>query len=119
MEKINNFPEERKQFLADSHAHLRELHHELNQVFRFDESTNISEFLKKLNKELPALISVEALVKNFSDIVLSSLLRNDSEKTFKAELFKSHLVRFKEKYPALSSFKIGDINLQEVNIGRD
>ncbi len=108
-QKINNFPDERKQFLRDSHTHLRELHQVLNQVFRFEKSTDINEFLKQLINKLPALISVKLISENFSDLALSSLLRNGSAEKFKGELFKSHLVRFKEKYPALSSFKISDI----------
>ncbi|MDX2360650.1 MAG: AAA domain-containing protein [Crocinitomicaceae bacterium] len=102
--------------MTDHHAELNELHHALKSHFNLTEETDLHKLVDSLKKQLTQLISHRDEILKLDENALISFSRNSDFSSYEGELFASHWARFKEQFPAFSSFSMNDIQEKISNI---
>ncbi len=84
----------------------------IKHYFSFDEDLAIFPFFESLEKYLHLIIEQSSQLKNLDSDCLYALKSNNTFKEFLSNVSGSHWSNFKNNYPSLSQFEIGDLALK-------
>ena len=104
-EELNNIPKDTRLKITSNHATIHNLYHDLNAHFNFKPDLNVVAYLSLLSKRIGDVISIKSHVLKLTDTALKGFQENKTFTAYEGQLLQSHLVRFKEQFPAFSSFK--------------
>ena len=108
--ELETIPGEKRVKLTTYHTELNALYHNLKNVFRFDEKTEVAVYISELQQQLASIVERHKQIQALDDLTLQSIGRNLSFESLEGELLNSHWVRFKERFPAFSQFSLNDIH---------
>ncbi|NRA11050.1 MAG: hypothetical protein HRT57_03735 [Crocinitomicaceae bacterium] len=103
-------PNKKRSRITSHHRSLEKLYFELNSNFTLHGETSLFKFLNNLNHSFSEILARKEKIRLLDELVLETILRNDDFDSFKGQLFNSHLTRFKEQFPAFSSFDMNEIS---------
>lgn len=107
---LQAIPSEKRSRITSHHRTLEKLYFDLNSNFNLQGDTSILNFLNQLNASFSEILARKEKIKSLDELTLETLLRNNAFDSFSGQVLYSHLTRFKEQFPAFSSFDVNEIS---------
>lgn len=107
---LHAIPNEKRSRITSHHSTLEKLYFDLNSNFNLQGETLLLKFLNDLNSSFSEILARKEKIKTLDELTLETLLRNGTIDSFIGQVLNSHLTRFKEQFPALSSFDMNEVS---------
>ncbi len=108
-QELEKIPIENRIKLTENHQLIQNLHADFRHYFLWDDSVNIQYYLEDLLACLDKILSIKNRL-NFIDSKILNVMKTTSSKdAFFHTVLKSNWVKFKEKHPILSDFKMSEL----------
>ena len=107
---LEEIPQEKRLRMTSYHAEMNTLYHDLKSHFNFVPEEHVIAYLTSLQTKLSDLIPLRDQLKKLDENTLIYFSGNATFSAFEEELYQSHWVRFKERFPAYSTFSMNDIH---------
>ena len=113
-EALEKLPADLRLKMTEHHAAINDLHHSLNSHFNLAAQTSLGTLFSIFKKQLGGIVSMREELLLLDENALLAFSRNNTFDSYKGELFASHWVQFKERFPAFSNFNM-DVIQDKIN----
>jgi superfamily I DNA and/or RNA helicase len=107
---LQAIPSEKRSRITSHHKTLEKLYFDFNSNFNLQGDTSLLEFLNDLNSSFSEILARKEKIKLLDELTLETMTRNKVFESFSGQVLNSHLTRFKEQFPAFSSFEMNEIS---------
>lgn len=107
---LQAIPSEKRSRITSHHRTLEKLYFDLNSNFNLQGDTSLLTFLTDLKSSFSEILARKDKIKFLDEMTLETMIRNDALGSFIGQVLNSHLTRFKEQFPAFSSFDMNEIS---------
>lgn len=108
-EELAKIPLEKRAKITNSHFILERIQRDLNTYFNLDSTATILHYLMELKSTFGKLVAHRDQYKTLSQNMLNGLKYNTNFNSFEQEIYASHLVQFKHRFPNLAKFSMNDL----------
>lgn len=108
--RLSEIPSDKRSKITSSHQLLENLQRDLKTYFNLDNSINVFKYLYQLKSNFGQLVAQSESIKVLSQNMLDGLKLNKDYKTFEGQIYASHFIQFKNRFPALADFSMNDLS---------
>jgi len=108
--EIQNIPSEKRLKLTENHSLLSSLFIDLQTHFNFSLTSKVKELLLEFKSSFSEILSNRDKIKQLDKDCLIILSKNKTFESFQGQVLNSHWTKFKERFPAFSSFEMNEIS---------